>query len=405
METNQGLLFRKEFEEMRSWGILLLLPMVLSAQPEFYGYFETEASTIQLGDNKYNFGFNKFRLDLEARPNDHVQVGVNINIQQYWGKTTWDIYDFIPVDDPTGQGLLITIPDTILLDNFYMKLSFEYADLTVGRQQISPGVGYAWNPVDIFNSKSLMDPSYEQTGVSALRLDIPLGDRSTLSGIVLPEDMLKESTQYYALKTSVGSFDVATIMAYESERDWMVPLLGRYDVTERNLLGASVIGEILNWGVWIEGAQNTLKLEMPPWSSYRPEDPEERFTEFVIGVDHTFDNSLYVLGEFLHNEFGVKKKADLSLYSYLYALEGETNSLMQDYTFLYLMHPTFDYVSLSAIAFANLNDNSGVFSPMLDWNVFEDTNLAIQGSLNWGEDNTEFGLQDWGLILNITSNF
>lgn len=390
---------------MRFWGILSLIPLLLSAQPEFYGYFESEASTAQLGENKYNFGFNKLRLDLEARPSDHVQIGVNINIQKYWGKTTWNIYDFVPVDDPTGQGLLFTIPDTILLDNYYMKLSFEYADLTVGRQQISPGVAYAWNPVDIFNTKSLMDPSYEQTGINALRLDIPLGDRSTLSGIVLPESELEESTQQYTLKAGISSFDLSATIAFESERDWTVPLLGRYDVTDRTLIGGSFIGEFLEWGVWVEGAFNTLKLELPPWSSRLLIDQEETFSEYVIGVDHTFDNSLYVLGELLHNEFGIKNKTSISLYDYLFALEGETNSLMQDYAFLYLMHPTFDYVSLSAITFANLNDNSGVFSPIVDWNVFEDTNLSIQGSLNWGEDDTEFGLQDWGMIFNITSNF
>jgi hypothetical protein len=78
---------------------------------------------------------------------------------------------------------------------------------------------------------------------------------------------------------------------------------------------------------------------------------------------------------------------------------------MQDYAFFYAMHPTFDYVTLSAIAFANFNDNSGAFSPIVDWNIFQDTNLSLQGSFFWGDDNTEFGLQDWGLILNATSSF
>ncbi len=390
---------------MKYWGTLLLLPSLLFAQPEFFGYFESEASTMQLGSTNYNFGFNKFRLDVEARPNDHVQIGANINIQQYWGKTSWDVYDFIPVDHPTGQGLIFTIPDTILLDNFYMKLSFKLADLTVGRQQVSPGVGYAWNPVDIFNSKSLMDPSYEQPGVNALRVDIPLGDRSTVSSIILPKDVLDESTHQFTLKSGIGSFDLTATAAYESEKDWQTPLLGRYDVSERNLIGGSVIGEMLGWGVWVEGAYNTLKIDIPPWSSFLPPDSEETYAEYVVGIDHTFDNSLYMLVEYLHNELGVKKQENLSLNHYIFALEGEVNSLMQDYTFFYAMHPTFDYVTLSAIVFSNLNDTSGVFSPIIDWNVYEDTNLSFQGSLNWGDSDTEFGLQDWGLIMNITSTF
>mgnify|MGYP006883066223 CR=1 FL=1 len=390
---------------MKHLALWLVLPFALLAQPEFFGYFESEADVMQLGSEQYNFGYHKFRLDIEARPNENVLIGVNINAQQFWGKTTWNLIDFIPQIYPEGTAYFYTIPDTILLDNIYTKLSFPYADLTLGKQQISPGVGYAWNPTDIFNSKSLMDPSYEQTGVKALRLDIPLGDRASAIAIIQPEPDLDYSTQQYILKTGFRSFDFSATGSYQGKPDWTSTILGRNDIMERSMLGGSVIGEFLGWGIWGEYSNNTLKTELPPYSSFAPPNSEETFTEYLVGVDHTFDNSVYVLIEHLHNGLGAKAKEDLWLSDYLLALGGETHSLNQDYGFFYIMHPTFDYVSLSALIIANFNDKSGTYAPQLDWNVFEDTNISLQGNFSWGAEDTEFGLQEWGLRLRLRSDF
>ena len=391
--------------------ILALLPLILIGQPEFFGYFESEGATSKIGSETYTYGFNKLRLDVEARPSDNVLIGANINIQKYWGKTSWNIYDFIPGYQNSGLTWNLELPDTILLDNMYVRVSLPFADLTAGRQQISPGVGYAWNPNDIFNTKSLMDPSYEQTGVSAIRAEIPLVGRFSLDAVIDPQDDWESSTKQFWLNAGLGHFDLAFTLAGFAWQQ--IPFeLEDYNFgikIDRILSGSTIVGEILGFGVWAEYATNSLENDIYgycpvcdiPDLSHLP----TSFEEWVVGLDYTFENSLYVLGEYFHNGYGVSQKSDLTLNDYFLSLEGVTHSLMQDYGFLYLMHPTFDYTTLSAIIFANLNDKSGVVSPMIDWNAFEDTNFSLQGSLAWGADDTEFGLQDWGLILNITSNF
>ena len=206
---------------MKYWGLFILLPCLLLAQPEFFGYFESEASTMQIGTSNYNYGFNKFRLDVEARPNDHILIGANITAQQYWGQTTWNMLDFIPEEiwtpffppDPLSSqayspAFPITIPDTLFLDNVYMKISLSSLDVTVGRQQISKGVGYAWNPTDIFNSKSLLDPSYEQTGVEGLRFDYTLAYTASVSVFIQPEQEWEQSAKQGWLKVNLGSVDI-----------------------------------------------------------------------------------------------------------------------------------------------------------------------------------------------------
>ena len=386
---------------------VLLLPLTLLSQPEFFGYFESEGAIMNVGAENYTYGFNKLRLDVEARPNDNVLIGANVNFEKYWGKTVWNAYDFIPGYQDLGLVYNVSLPDTILLDNMYMKVNFQFLDLTVGRQQISPGVGYAWNPTDIFNTKSLMDPSYEQTGVRAIRVEIPLGGRFALDAVIDPAEDLDRSTKQIWAKTGFGRFDfdiTAAQYMWESARSFTY---GMGPEDERILFGASLVGELFDWGLWTEFASNELEHADTSglWLTPLPANETKSFNEYVIGVDHTFDNSLYLLIEYLHNEYGIGAKSDLGIFDYMHTLSGGTHSLMQDYSFIYIMHPTFDFVSLSAIVFANLNDKSGVISPMLDWNIFEDTNVSVQGSYAWGEDDTEFGLQDWGVILNITNNF
>lgn len=392
---------------MKLLGVLLLIPCIIMAQPQFFGYFESEVDMLQMGSENYAFGYNKFRLDVEARPSDNVLIGANINAQHYWGKTSWNVFDFIPGNDNPGAVLNFELPDTILLDNVYMRLRFSKLDITLGRQQISPGVGYAWNPTDIFNSKSLLDPSYEQTGVTALRIDIPLLERSTLSAVLSPEENWKTSARQLWLKYGVGRFDLSvTAAAYQWETLRSL-LYGYGPIDQRSLLGGSIVGELLGWGVWSEYGHNEVEYRgaVPATVDAYLEKPEGPFDEFVVGTDHTFDNSLYVLFEYLHNENGVKNKADLTFLDYSRSLEGTSESLMQDYGFLYLMHPTFDFVSLSALVIANFNDNSGTLAPQLDWDVFQNTNISLQSSISWGAEDTEFGLQDWGLRLRVRSNF
>jgi hypothetical protein len=66
--------------------------------------------------------------------------------------------------------------DEMYLDNIYLRTSFQLFDFTIGKQPISLGTGYAWNPLDIFNRKDLIDPTYEQAGINALRMEIPVLD-------------------------------------------------------------------------------------------------------------------------------------------------------------------------------------------------------------------------------------
>jgi hypothetical protein len=385
----------------RVLGAGWLLLTGLASQPEFFGYLESELDQVQFQQRTYNFGYNKLRLDFEARPSDPVLIGGNLNIQRYFGRTTWNLLDFLPEEvwKPLFQPPYlpdslwvtewpITLPDTIYLDNLYLKARFEHFDLTVGKQQISPGTGYAWNPTDVFNRKDLLDPTYEQTGVTAVRVEVPLRSRLTLDVVIAPGESWSRTTKMVQSKIGLGRFDLIPtyIRQYHLFPYWRV-----MDITATrkvlDLIGGSLVGQVGEFGLWGEGL----------WTL---ESGVYQFGEFLLGADHTFDSGTYLMGEYFHNSLGATRD-ELSFSHYLYYFEGETHSLMQNYLFTFVSHPFTDLVTVSLLGIFNLDDESGAVNPQVDWNLFEDVNLSLFYSFLFGAADSEFGIQKgyWRLRL------
>ncbi|MCJ7801255.1 MAG: hypothetical protein MUP82_02730 [Candidatus Marinimicrobia bacterium] len=387
---------------------LLLLPIILFGQSSFFGYYEGEFDQLKFANQTYNYGYNKLRLDFEARPDDAITIGANINIQKYYDNTSWNLLDFLPsniwqpIFQPEGvpeekwiNEFPIALSDTLFLDNVYLKTGFKHFDLTVGKQQISLGTGYAWNPTDIFNTKQLLDPTYEQTGVNAIRAEILLNGRTGLDVILSPGKDWNESVKMLQLKTGLGRFDMqGTIGQYTWQRTQFNPITFSIDEQNnlRTLYGGSIVGELAGAGVWIEGAWNQMGNQ-------------EDFTEVVIGTDYTFKNGLYIIMEYLRNENGVSSSDNLNIDHYLQYFMGETHSLMQDYLFGFLSYPINDFIQFGLLGFGNLNDNSAALNPQISWNLFQDVDLTMMYSHFIGDGNTEFGVQDWGWRIRLRGYF
>jgi len=388
--------------------LLILLPIFLFGQSNFFGYYEGEFDQLKFANQTYNYGYNKLRLDFEAHPDDVVTIGANINIQKYFDNTMWNLLDFLPTDiwQPIFQPedfpeemwiteFPIALSDTLFLDNVYLKAGFKHFDLTVGKQQISLGTGYAWNPTDIFNTKQLLDPTYEQTGVNAIRAEIPLKGRTNLDVILSPGKDWKESVKMLQLKTGLGRFDMqGTIGQYTWQRTQFNPTTFSIDEQNnlRTLYGGSIVGELAGAGLWIEGAFNKMENIAD-------------FSEIIFGTDYTFKNGLYIIMEYLRNENGVSSKENLDINNYLRYFMGETHSLMQDYLFGFLSYPLNDFIQFGLLGFRNLNDNSAALNPQISWNLFQDVDLTMVYSHFIGDDNTEFGVQDWGWRIRLRGYF
>jgi hypothetical protein len=288
-----------------------------------------------------------------------------------------------------------TLNDTIYIDNLYLRANFKKFDLTMGKQQISLGNGYAWNPIDIFNFKQLLDPTYEQTGINAIRTEIPIGTRGGFDFILSPGMDWQNSAKMVQFKTGIGSFDIiASIAQYNWKRTNFDKLNFNLNELEkeRTLYGGALVGELFGVGIWAEGARNQLEND-------------DDFTELLVGADYTFENGLYILMEYLYNENGIAKTDKLDINRYLQYFNGEIHSLMIEYIFNVINYPISDLVQFTLLTFANLNDKSTAINPQLTWDMFQDVSLSLMYSHFIGDNDTEFGLQDWGWRIRLRGYF
>ncbi|NOZ74663.1 MAG: hypothetical protein GXO90_04705 [FCB group bacterium] len=391
---------------MKPWiqrfTMISILCTGLFAQMDWFGYLESEWDQINVNRQPYNFGYLKLRLDLESRPTESVLVAANVNLQQYMGKTRWNLLDFLPATSwqsfyPPGSEYLYTYRDTLYLDNAYLRVNFTHLDLTVGKQPISLGTGYVWNPVDIFNLKDPVDPTYEQTGIQALRADIPLTSRGGLTAILTPGEDWDQATKYLQLKSGLGSFDFtlnwAQYMGLFRYWEIMTYTGTAPTMTQFQSLGGTVVGQIFGIGIWAE----TWRKQHAEWGN-------KTYWETVVGFDYTFENGWMILNEFFYNEQGSKPDRT-GLYDYFAYFEGQTHSLMQRYDFFYSSYPVGDFVNLGLLSIFNLDDHSAMISPQLDWNLFENGNLSFWYLYPVGDNDTEFGFQDAGWRIRLRTYF
>lgn len=381
--------------------LIYQLPGPLVSQTDFFGYYETEMDQIRSRGTDYSFGYNKVRLDLSVSPLEEVTLLANLNYQLFHGQKTWDLFDFLPGHITAGLMTAgigefpFTLQDTLYLDNAYLRLSMGIFDVTVGKQQLSLGTGYAWNPLDIFNRRLFLDPTYEQFGINALRVELPLAERLLIDVIFSPGEDWNKSDRLILGKVGLGRFDIT---ASAGRYVWSIT---QFDATtfqlsaineKRQMIGGAVVGEVLQWGVWSEGS----------WISV---ENDRDYLEYVVGVDHTFDFSTYLLVEYYRNGGGIVRRNNLQVEDYLSYYTGETHSLMQDYLFTLLNHPVTDLLTFGIIGIANFNDGSAVFSAEIEYNLFENVHLTLGVSSSVGDENSEFGIQDWGMRLKLRAYF
>ena len=128
------------------------------------------------------------------------------------------------------------------LDRAHLRIALERADITAGRQAITFGKAWFWNPLDIFLpfGSTQFDRDYKP-GVDALRVDLPLGDFSGATLVAAPGRA--QSGAQPAGGGDAWYRSALVARAYGNARGWDVAaqggkILGGYQ------LGGAVTGEL-----------------------------------------------------------------------------------------------------------------------------------------------------------------
>ena len=328
---------------------------------EAFGYYENRF--FMLGSGRLSFrnlsqnfslgDYNRLRLQFRSEVTDNISLNLAVDFFTFHGiiRSPLGVYENA---EPAGS-------THTQLDRAYVDLYFPKFDVTIGKQRVAIGVSRLWAPLDLFNRVNIFEPGEEKPGVNALKVYIPMGKASSLTGVFSPENDFDTSKSGFRAKTHLAGVDAAFTFIHNGTRN--------QDVYGLDLRGENIIG----W--WLEAAY---------FSSSGEQD-----TKFVIGFDYTFPlkSGIYWLNEFYYDQSGER---DSTQYDFDRLLTGDRFTLAREYYFSTLQFPTQGFLSLSLTYIGNWTDGSYILSPGLRYEITQNVALSTGLFFLMGKRGGEF---------------
>jgi hypothetical protein len=273
---------------------------------------------------------------------------------------------------------------TLGLDRFNLKIALPRADITVGRQAITFGKAYFWNPLDVYApfDPAQFDRDYK-AGVDALRLDVPMGSFSgfTLVGVLGRE---LDSTGNYV--SGDGTWDAcwygSSVLArfFTNFKGWDLAFQGG-KIYGGYQLGGGLVGEIDVIAVRAEAAYFWADETLPLPSPLEGDLIEDNFVG-VLGLGHRFENTLSLELEYLYN--GAGDDDDLTS-AFVRFQGGITLHMGQHLTGLLVSYDLLP-ILVGQLAFIySLSDSSFLLQPLLNLSLTDDADLILGATINSGQ--------------------
>lgn len=214
---------------------------------------------------------------------------------------------------------------------------------SVGKQRIPLGVGRIWNPVDVFNpiDSQAVEPG-ERVGTEAVRYEYALNELSNVDA------------------TAADGKGAVRIKGFLEAAD--IALVGLWDEGDRDIIGWELEGQLLETGI-------ELRSE---GGSFHDRTAGERYTEFIVGAEYGFADSLNLLAEYRYSD--------------------RTDRGGDDYLGGILSYQPAMLWTCSLLTVGNLDDGSGFIAPSAEYSLSDEMTLRAGTFLYYGEDEDEFGL-------------
>jgi len=334
---------------------------VYSFDLETFGYYENRFFILGSGklslqniDENFSLGdYNRLRLQFRSSVSENISLNLAVDLFTFHGiiRSPLGVYETPEQSDATYTQL----------DRAYIDLYFPGFDITVGKQRVALGVSYLWAPLDLFNRVNIFDPAEEKPGVNAIKVYVPIGKTSSLTGVFSPEDNFNSSKSGLRAQTQFAGIDAALTLIH-------------WGLQNQTIYGIDLRGEnFIGW--WVEGGYFTS--------------PEEKNMKLVVGFDYTFPfkRGIYWLNEFFYDESGEK---DSALYDFDRLLNGESFTLAREYYFSSLRFPLSGFLSLSTTYIGNWTDGSYILSPGLNYEITQNATITTGIFFLMGKEGGEF---------------
>jgi len=281
----------------------------------------------------------------------------------------------------------------LFIDRLNLQYESDKLHLKIGRQPINLAATYYFTPNDFFApfAAQTFYRAYKP-GVDAARADIQLGDLSQLSLIgVLGYEFEPDNDTLWSKnpKADQSSFIVRSSTVF---KDFEIALLAG-SIKKDKILGMDMQGELFDWlGIRAEG-----HYFMPQNST------QDNHTEFSLGLEHRWENSLIIRVEQFYHGKGAKNTED---YDFATALPNpDTSYLARHYSALGANYEMTPLLNTDALYLYNWVDQSRVAAFNAVYSLSDESELVFNLNIPMGkkaeglEFNSEFGNQGKSISL------
>ncbi|MGD8988277.1 MAG: hypothetical protein PVH57_08960 [Syntrophobacterales bacterium] len=274
---------------------------------------------------------------------------------------------------------------TLWLDRANAKLALAKADITIGRQAITFGKAYFWNPLDVFLAfdPRQFDRDYK-AGVDAIRADVSWSPFSGVNLVAVAGRQLDGSGEFVDDGSFVNaSWYGSALMAhaFTTYEGWDFALqtgkiYGGYQ------LGGGLVGEIGPVETRVEAAYFWAQDDSEPLPDPQQGDlVEDNFTA-VVGLGHRFDNTLTLQFEYFYNGAGDPDDLNGSFFRFA---SGNILQISRNLTGFLVSYEFQPILIGQVIWLHSWDDASNNIQPILTWSATDNMDLLVGANLNFGE--------------------
>lgn len=404
---------------------------------QLHGTFENQLTGMWL--RKYDGGehimvndYTRIKIMLDADMPGGMQLRSSMVAKLQVGDTEQRIMDIVPpgpfneliAADSRWEMLSdekYVLENEYYIDTVYLKVPICKALLTIGKQPLSQGAGYVWNPTDIFIKKDMFDPSYEKPGVVAARLMIPIGEIASLDFVGQPQDISLSSGDgsfknwtgggRASLRAGPLSLSAASYVTRIEQTDMAGSMDAMMEATEagtdpngavlrtstqRIMVGGDAVLDVKGVRFWAEGAYNFIDEK---------EGTPQSWWEIDGGLEYFFPFETHVIVEYYHYDRGPTERNGVYSYNdWMGFLAGEIDMLGRDFLYESIDHP-INFWTLGLSSFQSLSDGSAAIMADVRWDFVQDAQLWLLVGANLGQREDSLSSTRGQAWLRLTADF
>jgi hypothetical protein len=421
-------------------AFFIIIPSVIMAQVDIKGYIQTDTRAF-LEDKRFYWNENRLDLQIDAQPSEGAHIYSEIWVRGFGFPEVMTSSDLMERQKGKVQ------PWDLVFREAYLDLYgflLPDLDLRIGRQRIAWGTADKLNPTDNLNSHDLEDiwDFGRHLGSNAIKACYYLGDY-TLTGVYIPvftpsvlptqdwaqalspeltlpqglilnnlEDQI--NTPETTLKNFTAAFKIAkNFFSYDFSMSYMygwdnlpiatgvtmipVGMTSSVDIKttlayqRSKVLGFDMAGSIGKVGIWAECAVFfPKKVEMVTdltafglgkLASTTLDD--ESYMRYVIGLDYSFKNGIYLNCQYLHGFIHERGRENLEDY-FMFGVEKK---LFND-----KLKTTPIAGGVEIKDFDEIKDNYAIlYGPEIAYYPTDNAEILIGAHIIYGKNTTVFG--------------